>query len=628
MTKMKSALCLATAAILFSACSDGSSSSSDDGSSSSGVISSSSADSAASSSSSFVEKASIGAAALVKRMGVGINMGNIFEAPDEGSWGETFSDEGVKALADSGFTNIRIPVRWDTHLSDSTATGCTVDSAWMARITHAVNIVTQNGMIAVIDSHHWADMYTDPAGQEPCYLDVYRQMMEHFKTYSPDSLVIELLNEPREKLSGTTLTSLIDTTIKVIRAISPNRVIMIGGGNWNSYTGLTALTLPDSVKNIIATFHYYEPMNFTHQGATFTEPQYPTGTLWTATSAQQSAVTTAFAKVKAWSDKNNIPVYLGEFGAYEMADSASRALWTEFVRTTATSNGFACAYWEFSSGFGVYDNDKDPGVWHEYLMSALLRPSVDFTKITNYPSLDTVGYVLFDDFDSYTGKYINLNAISGKIATQKGSLDSGNGYWYVYNDSLSRAFNISGDTIITSTLINYEKLDTSTYKTNFSTLISNKGATGNGLYAKFHLKGDSYPWVGFGSSFDGSKTFDMTNLKALTFKVKGYGTFMVSWGMNYDKISSVAGDWGKFQTSIELTSEWKTDTIWFDQWVPTPYSQLETDGAKWADNDKAVFYLQFANGQNYGESADDSLEIYLDDIRFYGMSDSDFGISK
>lgn len=43
----------------------------------------------------------------------------------------------------------------------------------------------------------------------------------------------------------------------------------------------------------------------------------------------------AFAKVAAWSEKNNRPLYLGEFGAYQAADMPSRVRWTDYVARAA-----------------------------------------------------------------------------------------------------------------------------------------------------------------------------------------------------------------------------------------------------------------------------------------------------
>ena len=61
---------------------------------------------------------------------------------------------------------------------------------------------------------------------------------------------------------------------------------------------------------------------------------------------------------------------MGEFGAYSKADITSRALWTDFVAREAERHGFAWAYWEFCSGFGVYD--KNAKQWNEPILKALI----------------------------------------------------------------------------------------------------------------------------------------------------------------------------------------------------------------------------------------------------------------
>ena len=74
-----------------------------------------------------------------------------------------------------------------------------------------------------------------------------------------------------------------------------------------------------------------------------------------------------------WAKKNNRPVFLGEFGAYEKADMTSRAKWTAAVVKEAESRGFSWAYWEFASGFGAYDRDKK--AWRDPLLHGLIPPA-------------------------------------------------------------------------------------------------------------------------------------------------------------------------------------------------------------------------------------------------------------
>jgi len=74
--------------------------------------------------------------------------------------------------------------------------------------------------------------------------------------------------------------------------------------------------------------------------------------------------------VADWAQRHKVRILLGEFGAYSKADMDSRVRWTEFVRSEAERHGFAWAYWEFASGFGVYDPDAK--VWREDLLEALI----------------------------------------------------------------------------------------------------------------------------------------------------------------------------------------------------------------------------------------------------------------
>jgi endoglucanase len=71
-----------------------------------------------------------------------------------------------------------------------------------------------------------------------------------------------------------------------------------------------------------------------------------------------------------WGKEHNRPIFLGEFGAYSKADMDSRALWTDAVARTAEELGITWSYWEFCSGFGVYD--ATAGRWNEGILNALI----------------------------------------------------------------------------------------------------------------------------------------------------------------------------------------------------------------------------------------------------------------
>jgi endoglucanase len=129
---------------------------------------------------------------------------------------------------------------------------------------------------------------------------------------------------------------------------------------WNSRATLKDLQLPADDRHLIATFHYYDPFPFTHQGASWAdEPIRSTTGVHFGTATERARIDTDFAAVKAWSDASGRPVFLGEFGAYDKAAMDERALWTATVARTAEKYGFAWAYWQFSSDFLLYDFKRD-----------------------------------------------------------------------------------------------------------------------------------------------------------------------------------------------------------------------------------------------------------------------------
>ncbi len=71
-----------------------------------------------------------------------------------------------------------------------------------------------------------------------------------------------------------------------------------------------------------------------------------------------------------WGKKNNVPIYVGEFGAYQMAPQASRVRWTSLVARTCESLDMSWAYWEFGAGFGAYDLKAE--TWRDDLLNALI----------------------------------------------------------------------------------------------------------------------------------------------------------------------------------------------------------------------------------------------------------------
>lgn len=78
-----------------------------------------------------------------------------------------------------------------------------------------------------------------------------------------NEIVFELLNEVVNS-TAEEWNNVAEKTIKAIRKINKNRIIAIGGIDWNNPPGLDYIKIFDD-ENIIYTFHCYAPHEFTHQ---------------------------------------------------------------------------------------------------------------------------------------------------------------------------------------------------------------------------------------------------------------------------------------------------------------------------------------------------------------------------
>jgi len=311
----------------------------------------------------------LGVIAMDKKLPIsrGVNLGNALEAPIEGQWGVIIKDEYFKLIKDAGFDHVRIPVRWSAHAD--TKPPYTIEKSFFERVDHVVNEALKNGLYVIINIHHYEEMMEKPERHKDRFLKIWEQISVHYKDY-PERLWLELLNEPCHYLDSKLWNQYLKEAIAIIRKTNPARKIVVGPTDWNSVYKLKELELPKD-PNLVVTFHYYNPFRFTHQGAEWVSPSPPVGTKWLGTELEKLLISGELDMAVEWSKKNNnIPLFLGEFGAYNKADMDSRVRWTSYVARSAEKRGIAWCYWEFCAGFGIYDPVS--GEWRTPLLKALI----------------------------------------------------------------------------------------------------------------------------------------------------------------------------------------------------------------------------------------------------------------
>lgn len=85
------------------------------------------------------------------------------------------------------------------------------------------------------------------------------------------------------------------------------------------------------------------------------------------------AIDALLQRAADWAARHDVPIHVGEFGAYGANGAApldSRVAWTAAVQEAVTSRDMSFAYWEFHSGFGIWNPTTED--WVAPLRDALL----------------------------------------------------------------------------------------------------------------------------------------------------------------------------------------------------------------------------------------------------------------
>ena len=349
---------------------------------------------------------------FAQNLGRGINLGNMFEAPSETAWGNPFQEAYIPQIAALGFQHIRIPIRWDVAERGLLVAPYTLNPTFLARIQSVVDLALKHNVYVIINMHHHEDLFTNPVVSKARFLRQWQQIATYFKGYN-DKVLFEVLNEPHGNLTPALWNEFFAEALAEIRKTNPTRKVLLGTASYGGPAGVQDLN-PPADPNLILSVHYYNPFTFTHQGADFAgfKDKY-IGTKWEDLTWERELIKSEFAYAIQWAKEKKMPLHVGEFGSFELADMDSRARWTTFIARWLESQGASWAYWEYSAGFGIYNPQtktfKTPLV-DALLKNPLLGPNVLPTK-----NLYT--------FSSQAGWSLNLNAgASGSLVASAAQL--------------------------------------------------------------------------------------------------------------------------------------------------------------------------------------------------------------
>jgi len=281
-----------------------------------------------------------------------VNMGNALDAPNEGEWGHTIDLDNFARIRAAGFDAVRLPIRWSAHLGE----GNRIDQAFFDRVDEVLNAALAADLHIVLNIHHFDALMDEPRANYETFLHIWEQLGFYYQDLPPE-VSFEVMNEPNGAMRGNTMRRFQREAIEVIRQTNPTRTLILGGENWSSIRTLeTNFMSPDT--NVIYTFHYYDPFDFTHQKAPWTGPDGPKETKTWGTASQRRTLRNDMLRAKRFAKKTGRALFLGEFGAYEAAPRRGRLSYMQAVRVEAEAAGLGWCAWNFTATFPLFDDAR------------------------------------------------------------------------------------------------------------------------------------------------------------------------------------------------------------------------------------------------------------------------------
>lgn len=320
----------------------------------------------------------------------GINFNNWFSPwANPASYATAFGPKEAAFLKKAGFTVCRLPLDPDLLFD---ASDLSTPKPVIISVDHAVRLLLDAGLAVILDPIHGSsetDEWEKGLDHDPAFLGKVETYWEtlagHFAAISADRIFFEVMNEPhlsaRENVDPAWWQPVQRSLVAAIRRGAPSSTIIVTGERWGGIDGLLELK-PLEDRNVVYSFHWYDPFTFTHQGATWTGPiqaelsgiPYPSSPAAVAGPAaaledpkaraqvirygtedwDEARVRAGLERAAAWAAANHVPVFCGEFGVYrKVAPAADRLRWIADVRRSLESMGIGWCMWDYETDFGL-----------------------------------------------------------------------------------------------------------------------------------------------------------------------------------------------------------------------------------------------------------------------------------
>jgi endoglucanase len=283
--------------------------------------------------------------------------------------------EDVTRVAGWGFDHIRLPLDWK-NVFDS---AIRPDREVFALLDKAVDGILGSGLGLILDLHKCPGndfldgtvreqaFFTDRRLRRDC-LRIWDHLAERYGGRT--GIMFEPLNEPVAP-SAELWNEVKDELAAEIRRMAPKATLVIGSNPWNSAAGFEALEPVDD-DNVLYSFHFYNPLVFTHQHAPWIEsaafkrslpypgmyPRVDCGPSKLAVDTgrwDRNRLASVLEPVFRFRERYKVGIACNEFGVYMGGpDRESRLAWLSDLLGLFRENEVGWSYWNYKNlDFGI-----------------------------------------------------------------------------------------------------------------------------------------------------------------------------------------------------------------------------------------------------------------------------------
>ncbi|MEC9357331.1 MAG: cellulase family glycosylhydrolase [Pseudomonadota bacterium] len=339
---------------------------------------------------------------LTERLARGVNLAHAFTASADGPPAWNVGAQDYALIRGLGLRHVRSLIELGLIIDPGSEDG--LNAAAVTELHRAIDDANRAGLMFVLA------LQLDDASKQRLAVDsiarqrlatLWQVLAKALAAIPPDDLVFELLNEPTVE-DAASVQSLMAQLVAAVREIAPQRTLVVAGPHFADAQDLLKLQ-PLADPNLIYSFHFYEPHNFTHQGANWGWPMwrqlhnlpYPSSpeavapVLDTLTPEarphaefygqerwNRDRLAAPITQVADWARRHRLKLWCSEFGVYRYyVNEQFRAAWLRDARELFEARDIAWTHWDYTDGFGLSRGEPGARVADPEIVSALgLRP--------------------------------------------------------------------------------------------------------------------------------------------------------------------------------------------------------------------------------------------------------------